>query len=247
MEIETLVLAAVQSSFMLGLLHGVNPCGHSWLVLAPFVTGERSGKRVCSLTIMFLAGTGIACIVLGTTLGAISSIIPAYMESWVEATTSIILIGTGLLLLYDPHILHHHDEHDHDHSHNHNEHCHHETCQGKEDSRYPFLLKNFTQNRKILPIALFIIGFVNMIIPCPTAAVMYGYALRSDNVLTATLVFASYAVATALSVGIIIYLIFRAKSLAGIQKEWLEPVIMRFAGIVVILFSAYSLILLIKP
>ena len=57
MEIETLLFAAIQSSFLLGLLHGVNPCGHSWLVLAPFVSGEKKGSRVTLLTTMFLGGT----------------------------------------------------------------------------------------------------------------------------------------------------------------------------------------------
>ena len=60
MEMETLFLAALQSSFVLGLIHGVNPCGHSWLVLAPFVTGEKRGGRVALLTAAFVGGTAVA-------------------------------------------------------------------------------------------------------------------------------------------------------------------------------------------
>ena len=69
MEVETLLVAAIQSSFMLGLIHGINPCGHSWLVLAPFVSAEKNGQKVTLLTVSFLAGTALACLLLGASLG----------------------------------------------------------------------------------------------------------------------------------------------------------------------------------
>lgn len=102
-------------------------------------------------------------------------------------------------------------------------------------------MKKFTKSRKMLPLALFGIGFVNMIIPCPTAAVMYGYALNSGHILTATLVFTVYAVSTAIAVGGVIYLMFKATSMASsLQKEWVEPLIMRIAGLVIVVFSGYG-------
>lgn len=236
MEHNTLLIA-LQSSIMLGLLHGINPCGHSWLVLAPFTTGERSGRRVALLTISFLAGTALACLFLGLTLGTISQFIPTRITTWVEAGTSIILILLGLLLLYNPHILHNHD-HDHENQHhcdhNHEEHCHKHGITTK--------LKQLTKNKTMLPTALFGIGFVNMIIPCPTAAVMYGYALNANSALNATLVFGAYAVTTAITVGGVIFLIFKATTVANsLQKKWLEPLIMRLAGAVIIVFSGYEL------
>lgn len=254
MELEGVLLAALQSSFMLGLLHGVNPCGHSWLVLAPFVAGERQGQRVFLLTIAFLLGTAIACVVLGATLGAISQVMPASLGTWVEGATSVVLIIIGLLLLYNPHIIHrhdhdhaHHDERDHDeHDHqHHNDHAHHRHppyhTNAHNLSWIHRKIKEFTGSRKMLPVALFGIGFVNMIIPCPTAAVMYSYALNSGSVLTATLVFTSYAVSTALAVGAVIYCMFRVTSMASsLQKEWMEPLIMRTAGVVIVIFSGYS-------
>jgi nickel/cobalt exporter len=94
----------------------------------------------------------------------------------------------------------------------------------------------------MLPYALFGIGFVNMIIPCPTAAVMYGYALNAGSTITATLVFGTYAISTALAVGGVIFVIFKATTMASsLQKEWVEPLIMRFAGGVIIIFSGYGL------
>lgn len=256
METTQLLSAAIQSSFLLGLLHGINPCGHSWLVLAPFTTGEKNGRRVFLLTTAFLAGTALACLVLGVTLGAISQFIPPAAGKWLEEGTSIILLIIGLLLLYNPHILHSHD-HDHEHCHGHDHHDHHDHHHGHdhhhdhdccshghnhEDTGLIARLKRLAADKQVLPPVLFTIGFINMIIPCPTAAVMYGYALNSGDVVTAVLVFATYAFSTAIAVGAVIYLIFKATSFANsLQKNWVEPMIMRLAGIVIVFFSGYGL------
>lgn len=244
MEVETLLAAAIQSSFMLGLIHGVNPCGHSWLVLAPFVSAEKSGQKVTILTIAFLAGTALACLVLGASLGAVSMLIPSSTGIWVEGGTSLILLVIGLLLLYNPHILHSHDHdhHDHHHDHHHSEaSCCGHSHQEKKDwlgDRFKTILKN----QKSMPIMLFGIGFVNMIVPCPTAAVMYGYALNSGSTSNATLVFGVYALSTAIAVGAVIYLLFKATSMANsLQKDWVEPLVMRLAGLVIVVFSGYGL------
>ncbi|MGW8193878.1 MAG: urease accessory protein UreH domain-containing protein [Desulforhopalus sp.] len=251
MELETILFAAIQSSFLLGLLHGVNPCGHSWLVLAPFVSGERNGGRVAVLTGAFLSGTALACLALGASLGAISQLVPSSMGTWIGGGTSVILTMLGLLLVYNPYLLHHHD-HDHQHD-DHQGHCHvhasghhrHETeTSGQPPDKRRILqqLHRLTTDRNMLPFALFGIGFFNMIVPCPTAAVMYGYALNSGSTLTATLVFGSYAISTALAVGGVIFIIFKATSMAGsLQKAWVEPLVMRLAGVVIVLFSAYEL------
>lgn len=251
MEIESLLVAAIQSSFLLGLLHGVNPCGHSWLVLAPFVAGEKKGSRVALLTCAFLAGTALACLLLGASLGAVSHFIPPTLGIWLEGGTSALLIVIGLLLLYNPHLLHHHDhDHDHDHSHEHAHapHCHdHSGCCGGHGEVHKGgavrgRLGQLAKQRKLLPPVLFGIGFVNMIVPCPTAAVMYGYALNSGNAYAATLVFGTYAVATAIAVTGVIYGIYTVTSMAGsLQREWIEPLIMRLSGAVIVIFSSYGL------
>lgn len=236
MEMESLFIAALQSSFLLGLLHGVNPCGHSWLVLAPFVSGEKKGTRVTKLTASFLIGTALACLVLGATLGTISMLLPPAASYWVEVITSVLLMLVGVILLYDPEILHkhthdhcHEPEHHHDHHHNHCQCSHTASTTGRT-------------TKKWLALSLFTIGFVNMVIPCPTVAVMYGYALNSGNTLAATMVFGSYALSTALAVALVIFCIFKITTIAGrLQKDWVEPLIMRSAGCIIIIFSGYGL------
>ena len=61
MEVEAQSFAAPQSSFKLGLIHGVNPCLQFWLDLDPFVSGEINGRKVTILTIVSLWETAQAC------------------------------------------------------------------------------------------------------------------------------------------------------------------------------------------
>lgn len=236
MEMETLFLAALQSSFLLGLIHGVNPCGHSWLVLAPFVTGEKRGRRVALLTAAFVGGTAVACLVLGATLGTVSSFLPPTANWWVDVITSSVLLLLGAALLYNPEILHSHEHHDH----HHEEHTHH--GHDHDDHQSGQCIPQIDRQKKWLAPSLFGIGFMNMVIPCPTAAIMYGYAINSGSAVDATMVFGSYAIATAITVGAVIFVIFKVTTMAGkLQKDWVEPLIMRVAGVIIIIFSGYGL------
>lgn len=233
MTFDTLFWVALQSSLVLGLVHGINPCGHSWLVLAPFVVGQKEGKKVAFLTASFVAGTASACLVLGLTLGTISTVIPKALEHWVDLATSGLLISLGALLLIKPSLLHHHD---HDHDHHQQEHSHHREPQPHSASAPP------GSKPKLTGLALFGIGFVNMIIPCPTVAIMYGYALDSGSALKATAIFAIYALTTAIAVGGVIYAIFRvARRLEKLSQDWVEGALMRSAGLITIIFAGFSL------
>ena len=252
MELDNLFWIAFQSSFILGLVHGVNPCGHSWLVLAPFVVGTKDGRKVSSLTVAFLLGTTIACLVLGVTLGTISQTIPPGFQWWVDLGTAAILMVLGAVLIIKPHLLHHHDdghghEHGHDHhhghsdahSHEHDRHHHHE-----ENCCSPSALcgTNLSKKQTMTGTALFSIGFVNMIIPCPTVAIMYSYALDSGSYLNASAVFGIYAIGTSLAVGAVIYGIHKVTSLLKtLCQDWVEGAIMRTAGVMTIFFGAYAM------
>ena len=241
MEMGTIFSAALQSSFMLGLLHGVNPCGHSWLVLVPFVAGEKNGRRVALLTSSFLGGTALACLVLGASLGTVSGFVPESIGYWFEVVTSVVLIAIGGVLLYNPGLLHRHDHH---HCHGEEEHGHDPSgCSHGHDCGQS-MVGRFVEQAKaknILPVGLFFIGFVNMIVPCPTAAVMYGYALNSGNMATATAVFGVYAISTAFAVGGVIYLFHKASNMiTSLDHHRLEPLIMRLSGFVIVLFSGYG-------
>lgn len=246
---DTIFLAALQGGLLLGLIHGVNPCGHSWLVLAPFTAGSRDPGRVMRLTASFIVGTSLACMLIGLTLGGISMSLPDSAQTWADLITFGVLVLLGVILLVKPTLLHHHD-HDHDHDHDHADCC----CHGHDHDHHQPIdhdpvhhhddhshchsprLKNTTA------FGLFAFGFVNMIVPCPTAAIMYSYALRSGDAWRSSAVFGAYALGTGVALAGVIWAIYKTtKALRALDRPWIEPLVMRLTGVLVIGFAVYSL------
>lgn len=255
MEFDNIFFLALQSSLFLGIIHGINPCGHSWLVIAPFVVGDRNGRRAFTLTSAFLLGTALACLVIGLTLGALSMSLPQEVISLVSVATGGIIIVLGFILMIRPELLHHHDhdhEHDHDHAHGHDHHHHHHEHDDQEDHVHHHAgcacscgghgTELLGKKGAATFFGLFSIGFVNMIVPCPTVAIMYSYAIESGSWIKSTIVFGAYALTTAIAVGGVIYALRRTASLIKrLEKPWLEGAIMRTAGVLTIGFGVYSL------
>ena len=229
MPFDSIFLVALQSCALLGIVHGINPCGHSWLVLAPFVVGEKKGTRVTVLTLAFVGGTTTACLALGATLGGVSTMIPASWLTVVDTATALIIVGIGAVLVIKPALLHHHDHH----------HSHDDCGCGSHD--HGASARNGWLGRKTAG-ALFTIGFVNMIVPCPTVAVMYKYALESGSHIKSIAVFFIYAIATGVAVGAVIFCIYRVNRLVtSLGGEHVERITMRVAGLITLFFGLYSL------
>lgn len=238
---------AIQSSFILGLIHGVNPCGHSWVVLAPFVAGSKEPKKVTLYTISFVMGTTIACLIIGATLGMVSTSLPPIVARWLEYGVATTIIILGLILIVKPHLLHSHDHdddshdhhHEHEHKQEHNNHTHSKIRNIKSDSTNNYKKKS---RFKAGVLGLFGIGFVNMIIPCPTLAIMYSYAIESKSVVTSLWVFLTYALSTGLSIGFVIFSIYKITTMMQkLQKSWIEGAVMRTAGVLTVAFGLISL------
>ncbi|THB70617.1 MAG: sulfite exporter TauE/SafE family protein, partial [Desulfovibrio sp.] len=171
MSDATIFWIAFQSSLFLGLIHGINPCGHSWVVLAPFVAGDSSGRRVARLTLAFILGTAVGCLAIAVALGALSVGLPDSVRQAVDLGTACIIMGLGLVMLIKPNLLHHHDHH--------HDHC--------PDHTTPCL--NNRNTRVATAWGLVLLGFVNVIVPCPTLAMMYSYAIDSTSIPRAVGVF----------------------------------------------------------
>lgn len=232
---DNLFLVALQSSLILGFVHGINPCGHSWLVLAPFVSGEKNGKRVSLLTLSFIFGTALACLAIGLTLGILSASFSPPVRFWADIVANGVIVVLGIILVLKPQLLHSHDHDDHHCSADHAPgHCH-VHGHGTQNK-----LSNFS---KITIMGLFSIGFVNMVIPCPTVAIMYSYAIESGNAFRSTMVFAMYALSTGIALGAVIYAIYKISSVARkLNQHWIEGAIMRGIGVLTIVFGTYSLL-----
>ncbi|MCK5010337.1 MAG: sulfite exporter TauE/SafE family protein, partial [Deltaproteobacteria bacterium] len=95
---------------------------------------------------------------------------------------------------------------------------------------------------------MFSIGFINMIIPCPTAAVMYTYALVAKSVPVGTTIFLAYALATSLVLLIITYSLGKATLFfKKLGQEKYEVLITRISGVFIAGFGVYMIIVESKP
>ncbi|XPV76467.1 MAG: sulfite exporter TauE/SafE family protein [Desulfovibrio sp.] len=247
MILDTAFWVAFNSSLILGLVHGINPCGHSWIVLAPFVAGDENGKKVAFMTAAFVGGTTLACLAIGMTLGAFSNWLAPYLMGWSDYLTNGIVIAIGGVLLVKPALLHSHDhDHDHDHDHEHDhDHDHGHTCHGGCSHRHGASVaaeSGVVRATGMKAWGLFTLGFINMIVPCPTVAIMYSYAVQSGSATEATLVFGSYALGTALSLSLVIYIIFKFTAMMKkLNDHRIENMVMRSIGLLTLAVGVYGL------
>jgi len=231
-------VVALQASIMLGLLHGISPCGHSWPILAPFCITAKSLRKCINVWFFFCLGTTIACVILGVILGALGSIIPPSWDIYFGMGTAGILVILGIVVIFKPHWLHFEDEEEE------------EVLKGALNSTEQAL--KFTTNKKRfrhgIYWGMFSLGFINMIIPCPTAAVMYTYALVAKSIPIGTTIFLAYALATALVLLIITYALGKATLFfKKLGQEKYEVLITRISGALIAAFGIYMVIVESSP
>jgi nickel/cobalt exporter len=90
---------------------------------------------------------------------------------------------------------------------------------------------------------MFSIGFINMIIPCPTAGVMYSYALIAKSIPVGMTIFLAYAIATALVLLVITYFLGKATLFfKQLGQEKYEVLITRVSGLLIGAFGIYMVI-----
>ncbi|MBW2553467.1 MAG: sulfite exporter TauE/SafE family protein, partial [Deltaproteobacteria bacterium] len=214
-------IVALQASIVLGLLHGISPCGHSWPMLAPFCITAKSMRKCINVWFFFCLGTTVACLVLGVIFGMLGSFIPPSWDIYFGIGTACILVVLGVVIIFKPHWLHFEDEEEE------------EALKKSLDSTEQAL--QFTTNKRRFKHGIywgmFSIGFINMIIPCPTAAVMYTYALVAKSVPVGTTIFLAYALATSLVLLIITYSLGKATLFfKKLGQEKYEVLITRISG-----------------
>jgi len=213
-------ILVMQTSFVLGVVHGISPCEHSWPLLTPFAIASRSLKRVMKITIFFCLGTTLACVFLGFVLGAIGAILPSHWDTYVGVFTSAILVILGLALIFYPHLLH--LEHKKD-------------CELTHSSRLNL--------RRGVYGGMFSVGFINTIVPCPTLAIIYSYAIVAKSIIHSLTIFVTYAITTSLVLLIIAYLLAKtSQKLRSLDQPWVETFLTRLTGVIIVLFGLYLMI-----
>lgn len=223
-------IVALQTSTVLGLLHGISPCGHSWPILAPFCITARGMRKCINVWFFFCLGTTSACLLLGFIFGTLGSFIPRSWDIYFGIGTSCILVILGIVVFFKPHWLHFEDE---------------EVLKLALDNTEQ-ALQFTTSNRKFkhgIYWGMFSIGFINMIIPCPTASVMYTYALVAKSIPIGTTIFLAYALATALVLLIITYFLGKATLFfKKLGQEKYEVLITRISGALISGFGIYMVV-----
>ncbi|OGL39730.1 MAG: hypothetical protein A3C43_05135 [Candidatus Schekmanbacteria bacterium RIFCSPHIGHO2_02_FULL_38_11] len=236
----TSILGLLGLPILLGLLHGLSPCEHSWPILAPFAITAKTMKKLFYISLMFCAGTTVACILLGIAFGVIGDFIPMNWSAYMGAGTAGILIILGIILIFKPtwlHFDHEHDDHDHDHGHSHS----HETSHShSKDHREKPAKPGKKKFKHGIYWGMFSLSFINMILPCPATLPMYTLALKSDSILSSVLIFLAYAIATTLVVLIMTYFIGRASMfLKKLNQEKYEVMFTRISGVLIAIFGLY--------
>lgn len=231
-------IVAIQASIVLGLLHGISPCGHSWPILAPFCITAKSMKKCINVWFFFCLGTTVACVILGVIFGALGSFIPPSWDIYFGMGTAGILVVLGMVLIFKPYWLHFEE--------------------GDEEEALQLAFNNTEQalrstssKRKFkhgIYWGMFSLGFINMIIPCPTAGVMYTYALVAKSIPVGTTIFLAYALATSLVLLIITYALGKATLFfKKLGQEKYEVLITRISGVFISGFGIYMVIVESKP
>ncbi len=228
-------IVALQASIVLGVLHGISPCGHSWPILAPFCMTAGLRKSI-NVWFYFCSGTTVACLLLGVIFGALGSFIPPAWDSYFGIGTACILVILGIVVILKPHWLHLEDEDEEE--------------ALKEVFDNTDRAERLTSSRFKHGIywGMFSIGFINMISPCPTASVMYTYALVSKSIAVGTSIFLAYAVTTSMVLLVITYALGKATLFfKKLGQEKYEVLITRISGALIVAFGVYMIVVESRP
>jgi nickel/cobalt exporter len=176
--------------------------------------------------------------VLGALFGMLGSFIPPSWDIYFGVGTACILVVLGIVVIFKPNWLHFEDEEEE------------EALKKSLDSTEQAL--QFTTSKRRFKHGIywgmFSIGFINMIIPCPTAALMYTYALVAKSVPVGTTIFLAYALATSLVLLIITYSLGKATLFfKKLGQEKYEVLITRISGAFIAGFGVYMIIVESKP
>jgi nickel/cobalt exporter len=195
-------------------------------------------RKCINIWFFFCLGITLACLLLGVIFGMLGSFIPPSWDIYFGIGTAIILIILGIVVIFKPHWLHFEDEEEE------------EVLKGALNNTEQAL--RFTTSKKRFKHGIywgmFSIGFINMIIPCPTAAMMYTYALVAKSIPVGTTIFLAYALATSLVLLIITYFLGKATLFfKKLGQEKYEVLITRISGALIGGFGVYMVIVESRP
>lgn len=199
-----------------GVLHGLTPHGHSWLVFLPFALGGMQTRGMLRMALAYCAGMVVTAAATGALLGLLASIIPHAWHQRIELGVGVLLLLIGLVFIMRPLSVHHAIDHI----------CK-EDCQSGEERA---LLRAGTMG------AMFMLGVMSMLVPCPTNIPMYAaLTAGSRSSLMGASLFTVYALFTSASIIFVAVAMVRARTLVEtIERRGYRAIIWRISGIILL-------------
>jgi nickel/cobalt transporter (NicO) family protein len=224
MHIPPQIVASFIAAVSAGLLHGLTPHGHSWLVLLPIALGPGvTRQRMARFAVAYSLGMLATAVVIGAALGAVSQFIPESWHEWMVFGVAGLLIILGLTALIRPLNVHHAIDHL----------CY-EHCDA--DHTPPKLRSGSLW-------VVFSLGVMSMLVPCPSVAGIYAAFALTQTWYWGATVFGVYALCTGLTITIVAITIVSAKTvLQSLAKKNNRLLIWRLNGIIFVLVGAYMVV-----
>ncbi len=222
-------IGMVISMILWGVLHGLTPHGHSWLVLLPFALGGIGKRGMLRMSLAYSFGIILTAAVTGALLGWLSSHIPNAWHANVELGIGLLLLAVGLSFLFKPLSIHHAIDHI----------CSEECASGEEKK----LVRTGTTG------AMFMLGVMSMLIPCPTILPVYTLLVVTHSAAKGVIMFTIYALATALAINLVAVSMVHARGLVTAldQKSGYRLLVLRLSGILVLAIALWMLWMSLHP
>jgi nickel/cobalt exporter len=213
-------LPPIPLATVFGFLHALVPCVHSWPMLLPFVGSHGSVWRPA---LVFGAGVLTASAVAGAALGAAAGALPLAIQMRAEEITGVILVLLGLLILLRPrlgHLGHLHGDCEPGQP----AHCAHTVHEPRRFGRFG------------RDLGLFLLGFVNLAIPCWTNVSAASLAVGGGGLGPGIAIFGAYGLASAITMTAILLLARRGfHILDRLRSGRSEVPLVRISGALLIL------------
>ncbi len=173
-----------------GFLHALVPCAHSWPMLLPFV---GRGRGVAKPALLFGAGVMLASAMAGALIGTVVDTVPPTLQHRAEEITGIILVVLGVVIAVRP-------------RHGHLGHMH-GACAPDEGPKCGHSRHEPRRFAKLgAGLSLFLLGFINLTIPCWTNLSVVSLSLSSHGVWEGLVLFLAYGGATTVTMVFILWL-----------------------------------------
>jgi len=205
-----------------GVLHGLTPHGHSWLVLLPFALGGINRRGMLRMSLAYSLGIIVTAAATGALLGWLSSKIPAAWHVEIELAIGILLLIVGISFLLKPLSVHHAIDHI----------CSEECASGKEKA----LVRSGTAG------AMFMLGAMSMLIPCPTIMPVYTLLMETHSAVKGAILFTIYAIFTSLAINMVALSMVHARKLVtALDQSGYRLLILRLSGVLMLGLAVWML------